>query len=156
MKNKFKNFLKKANEDYYKLASLITLGLISPLKVFAADSDFQTISKPIVIVGKLIVLIMGLAYLIMGTIWIWLPVLVIGWVKRHYEKKFEDRGEENTKDMLQKMFMGVLGSVILGFIIVGALGMVFFGGNGLVDGIKQYYGGLLDKIRGFMINNLGI
>jgi len=152
MKNKLKNLTKDMQNKFILIGAMFL-----PLSLFGAeDTDFQTVSKPIILLGKLVVLIMGLAYLAIGTMWIWLPFLVAIWIKKHYEKKFEDRGEENSRDMLQKMLMGMLGSAILSFVVIGALGMIFFSADSLTNGISAYYGDILTNIKTFISQAFGI
>lgn len=152
MKNKLKNLTKDMQNKFILIGVMFL-----PLSLFGAeDTDFQTVSKPIILLGKLVVLIMGLAYLAIGTMWIWLPFLVAIWIKKHYEKKFEDRGEENSRDMLQKMLMGMLGSAILSFVVIGALGMIFFSADSLTNGISAYYGDILTNIKTFISQAFGI
>jgi len=156
-----KSFKEKVNESSLKISTAVITGMILPTSTFAADStssttDFSKISHPLILLGKLIALGMGLIYLIIGAMWIWLPGVVALWTKKHYDKKFEERGEENSKEMLQKMLFGMLGAAILSFIVIGALGMTFFGANSLIGGVKAYYGGLLVSLQKFMLNNLGL
>ena len=155
---KLKRKLSKANTKI----NLALLSLIAP--VLSSADDFSTISAPLKILGKLIVMIIGLAYLVIGGLWIWLPILVIMLIKKHYDKKFEERGEENTKDMITKMIIGGLGAAIMSFVVIGVFGMIFFGNSGnngagattLLTGIQAYYGNLIESIVKFITNNMGI
>ena len=165
--NKFKRKLSKVNMKI----NLAMLSLIMPVLSSAythpasapaassaapAGGDFSTIAAPLKILGKLIVMIIGLAYLVIGGLWIWLPILVIMLIKKHYDKKFEERGEENTKDMITKMIIGGLGAAIMSFVVIGIFGMIFFGKSSLLTGISGYYGTLITKIVSFITTNMGV
>jgi len=158
---KIKSIKEKVNNKSLKIATAVMVGMTMPTSAFATDTngssggDFSTIAHPLILLGKLIALGMGLIYLIIGAMWIWLPGVVAFWTKAHYQKKFEERGEENSKEMLQKMLLGMLGSAILSFIVIGALGMAFFGKTTLMSGITGYYGDLLTKLQTFMQHQLG-
>ena len=148
--------IKGISKKSYVKVNLVLFAMMFPSFSFAANNDFKTISEPLQILGKLIVMIIGLAYLAIGGIWIWLPILVIFLIKKHYDKKMEERGEENTKDMVTKMIIGGLGAAIMSFVVIGVFGMIFFNKSSLLSGIQGYYGGLIGSIVKFIKINMGL
>ena len=130
--------------------------LIFPQLLLADDADYNKVATPLKLIGKLIALVMAIFYLIIGSMWIWLPILVLLWIKKHYEKKFEERGEENTRDMLMKMAVGGLGSAVVSFLIIGLFGMLFFGSNDLLSGIQAYLGTVITNIKNFVTSQIGV
>ncbi len=150
--------IKQTGQTVYGKVNLMLLFILFPNFVFASstNSDFNTISKPLQILGKLIVMVIGLAYLVIAGMWIWLPILVILLIKKHYDKKFDERGEENSKDMLTKMIIGGLGAAIMSFVVVGVFGMIFFNKSSLMSGIQGYYGGMIASIVAFIKTNMGL
>jgi len=150
--------IKQTGQTVYGKVNLVLLSILFPNFVFAGstNSDFNTISKPLQILGKLIVMVIGLAYLVIAGMWIWLPILVILLIKKHYDKKFDERGEENSKDMLTKMIIGGLGAAIMSFVVVGVFGMIFFNKSSLMSGIQGYYGGMIASIVAFIKTNMGL
>ena len=131
--------------------------LMFPQMLLATDTtDFNKVATPLKLIGKLIALVMAIFYLIIGAMWIWLPILVILWTKKHYEKKFEERGEENTKDMLTKMVISGLGSAIVSFVIIGLFGILFFGSTNLFTGIQAYLGSIITNIKTFATNQISL
>ena len=152
-----RTYINKLKRKISKTNTRVNLALLSlMLPMLSSADDFTTISTPLKILGKLIVMIIGLAYLVIAGLWIWLPLLVIMLIKKHYDKKFEERGEENTKDMITKMVIGGLGAAIMSFVVIGIFGMIFFEQDSLLKGIKGYYSGLIQGIAKFIVTNMGI
>ena len=147
---KIKNII---SSKIFKIQMFI-YSLMFPQLLLAQDTDYNKVATPLKLIGKLIALVMAIFYLLIGSMWIWLPILVIFWVKKHYEKKFEERGEENTRDMLMKMAIGGLGSAVVSFVIIGLFGILFFGSNDLLAGIQDYLGTMVTKIKTFALNGI--
>ena len=155
--------IKKIFSNKIFKAQMFIYSLMFPQLLLAGDtattatntaSDFSKVATPLKLIGKLIALVMAIFYLLIGSMWIWLPILVILWTKKHYEKKFEERGEENSKDMLMKMAISGLGSAVVSFVIIGLFGMLFFGSNDLLNGINAYLGTMVMKIKTFALNGI--
>lgn len=145
-----KKQLQKFGSHYNNATGKIYLGLVggvlAPVASFGA-TDSEMVTAPISVMKKLIVAVVGLIYLLIGTVWIWLPLVVLMMINKHYKKKAEQQ-DDVSGDMTKAMIIGGLGSVIAGFFIVGFAGMLFFeAGTDLQTGIKAFYGDFLTGIR---------
>jgi hypothetical protein len=152
----FQGKIKKLNSKIgFALTTFIFLSI--PNLVFAgSDTDFNKVSHPLVILGKLIMLFIGLIYITIGMMWVWLPAIVIMVIRKKYAKLEEERGEEHTKDMLMKMGIGGFGAVIVSFIMIGLFGQIFFNADSLLSGIQSYYGGMIKSIQQYVTTSFGL
>jgi hypothetical protein len=151
----FQDKIKKLNSKIgFALTTFIFLFI--PDFVFANDADFEKVSHPLVILGKLIMLFIGLIYIAVGMMWVWLPAIVIMVIRKKYAKLEEERGEEHTKDMLMKMGVGGFGAVIVSFIMIGLFGQIFFNANSLLEGIQSYYGDMITAIQRYVTTSFGL
>jgi len=147
----FRRIKEGASSVYARMLMAMT-AMIVPGTSFAAGSggDVEALSHPLKVAGKLMVVMFGLIYILVGFMWMWLPAVVAFMIYKYYHKKADQGQDDVTGDMNKAMFIGVVISIGVSFVIIGFLGNLFFGqgaNTDLIQGIKSYYGNFLTNIR---------